>query len=207
LGSIDIQGFGVEAVLGFVLATLALAGSPGPNTLGLAAVGAAFGQSRGLAYMAGVDLGMVLVIAIAGTGVGGLILALPGAAPVITVIAAAYFLYLAYKIATAPPLSGDATPGSEPKWYDGVVLSLVNPKAYAAMAAMFSSAALVEGDLLADGLSKAALLLMVIIVLNLGWLSAGAALTPLLRQERTSRIINIGFAVALLASVAAVMLM
>ena len=34
----------------------------------------------------------------------GLVLAISGAAPVITVLAAAYILYLSYRIATAPPL-------------------------------------------------------------------------------------------------------
>jgi hypothetical protein len=34
----------VEGLLGFVLASFALAGSPGPNTLSLAAIGAAFGD-------------------------------------------------------------------------------------------------------------------------------------------------------------------
>jgi threonine/homoserine/homoserine lactone efflux protein len=195
----------LEALAGFILAALALTGSPGPNTLSLAGVGAAFGQVRGIGYMAGLNLGMVLVIAITGSGVSGLILALPGVAPVITVIAGAYFLYLAYKIATAPPLTGDTRPGGEPKWHAGVVLSLVNPKAYAAMAAMFSGPILVAGDVLTDGLAKAGLLVLVIAVVNIGWLLAGAALTPFLREAQASRIINIGFAVALLASVAAVM--
>ena len=38
-------------MLGFLLAGFALAGSPGPATLSLAATGAAFGARRGLGYM------------------------------------------------------------------------------------------------------------------------------------------------------------
>src|SRR5438270_3362303 len=47
-------------MLSFVLAGLALAGSPGPATLSLAATGAAFGARRGLGYMIGIIAGMVM---------------------------------------------------------------------------------------------------------------------------------------------------
>jgi threonine/homoserine/homoserine lactone efflux protein len=190
----------------FVLAALALAGSPGPNTLSLAAVGAAFGRLRGMRYMIGLTLGMVFVIAIVGSGVSGILLALPGAAPVITLVAAAYFVYLAYRIATAPPLNEDAGARAAPQWFEGTFLSLVNPKAYAAMAAMYSSFVLVAGDRISDGLTKAGVLLAVLVVVNVAWLFVGAALTRVMRDARWSRVINMLFAVALIVSVVAAVL-
>jgi threonine/homoserine/homoserine lactone efflux protein len=201
----------LTATLSFLLAALALTGSPGPNTLSMAAVGASFGRLRGLEYMAGLNLGMVAVIALVGTGFAGIVLAVPGIAPVVTALAAAYFLYLAYRIATAPPLKqaveAQATDGtgsatSAPRWYEGFGLSLVNPKAYAAMAALFSGHVLVEGSQLADSLWKAGLLILTICVVNTAWLFAGAAMTSALQNPRTSRIVNIAFAILLLLSVA-----
>lgn len=185
----------------FVLAALALVASPGPNTLSLAAVGAAFGRVRGFRYMVGLNLGMVGVIAIVGSGISSLLFALPGAAPVVTVIAALYFAYLAYRIATAPPIKTDQEPGTEPKWYEGAMLSLINPKAYAAMAAMFSGFVLMAGEPVLDGIAKTGILLSVIIGVNVCWLFAGAALTGVMRHERASRIINITFAILLIGSV------
>src|SRR5690242_7085246 len=99
------EGALMDGVLGFALAGFALAGSPGPATLSLAATGAAFGARRGLGYMAGIIIGMVAVMGIVATGVMGLLLTLPGATPVVAAAAAAYFIYLAIRIATAPPLS------------------------------------------------------------------------------------------------------
>src|SRR5882672_10484756 len=95
----------MDGLLGFMLAGLALAGSPGPATLSLAATGAAFGARRGLGYMAGIIVGMIVVMGVVATGVMGVVLALPGATPVVVVLAAAYFVYLAFRIATAPPLT------------------------------------------------------------------------------------------------------
>lgn len=191
----------VETLPSFILAALALAGSPGPNTLSLAAVGAAFGRAIAWRYLIGLTLGMVGVIAIVGSGLQSLLFALPGAAPVVTVLAAAYFAYLAYRIATAPPLAANPDPATAPRWFEGTLLSLVNPKAYAAMAAMFSGFILVAGDPLRDGLVKAGVLMATLVTVNVAWLSIGAALTGLLRDPRKARAINVTFAVLLIISV------
>jgi threonine/homoserine/homoserine lactone efflux protein len=191
----------LETLGSFIIAALALTGSPGPNTLSLAAVGAAFGRSRGLRYMIGLNLGMVLVITIVGSGVSGFLFAVPGAAPVITVIAGLYFAYLACRIATAPPVKETAEPGTEPKWFEGVFLSLVNPKAYAAMGALFSGFVLIDGDPVVDSLTKAAVLLMTIVFVNACWLFTGAVLTNIMKHQRLSRLVNVLFAVSLIVSV------
>ena len=59
----------MDGLLGFAVAGFALAGSPGPNTLSLAATGAAFGARRGVGYMAGFNIGMVAVMVITASGV------------------------------------------------------------------------------------------------------------------------------------------
>lgn len=193
-------------LLSFIVAGFALAGSPGPNTLSLAATGAAFGARRGLAYLAGLGVGMLAVMLIAGTGVMGVVLAIPGAAPVIVALAAAYFLYLAWRIATAPPLTEPEADRRPPRFVAGIFLSLVNPKAYAAMAALFSSFVLVADSLEFDMAVKLAVLTAIITTVNFAWLFAGAALTRLFRDPATNRAINIAFAVALLVSVALALL-
>lgn len=192
----------MDALVGFLLASLALIGSPGPNTLSLAAVGSGFGRARGLPYMIGLNLGMVLVILLTGSGVSAAVLALPAVGPVIIGAAVMYFLWLAWRIATAPPIAQIKGPDRAPKLAEGIGISLMNPKAYAAMSAMFTTPALTALTPWAEALVKAALLLSVICVVNICWLTIGAALTPLFRRPRASRIINICFAVALLLSVA-----
>ncbi len=194
----------MEPLWSFLITAFALVGSPGPNTLSVAAVGAGFGRRRGLAYMAGLNLGVGLVFIIVGTGISGAVLALPGIAPVITTLAALYFLYLAWRIATAPPLQSAEARSTAPPWYAGVLLSLSNPKAYAAMGALFSGHTLIAGAPVMDGLYKATLAIACVCIVNLGWLAAGAGLSGLMQSPRASRLINIAFATLLLASVAIV---
>lgn len=193
----------MEALPGFILAGLALAGSPGPANLSLAAAGAAFGARRCLGYLAGLTFGMIGVMAVTASGLVGLLLALPGVTPVVTVASGLYFAYLAWRIATAPPLAADAGARREPSFAAGLLLSLVNPKGYAAMAALFSGFVLVRGTLALDAAMKIAVLFVVIIAVEFVWLLGGAALTRFFREPRANRRINLCFAALLVASVAA----
>lgn len=196
----------METLLGFIAAGLALAGSPGPATLSLAATGAAFGARRGLGYMTGINLGMVGVMAITASGFVGLLLALPGATPVVMGLSSAYFAYLAYRIATAPPLAEAGQQRRQPTFVAGIGLSLVNPKGYAAMAALFSGFVLIERRLELDVAAKIAVLAVIIAAVNIAWLLMGAALTRFFKDPRSNRIINLTFAVLLIASVGVALL-
>jgi threonine/homoserine/homoserine lactone efflux protein len=191
----------MEALPGFVLAALALAGSPGPATLSLTATGAAFGARRGVAYLAGIVAGMVAVMAVVASGVVGLLLAVPGAAPVVTALAGAYFLYLAWCIATSPPLGQEGEQRNAPTFMAGLLLSLVNPKGYAAMAALYSGFVLIHERQALDIAAKMTVLTVIMVAVNIAWLQAGAALTRVFREPTSNRAINVAFAVLLVASV------
>jgi threonine/homoserine/homoserine lactone efflux protein len=188
----------MDEQLSFALAALALAGSPGPATLSLAATGAAFGLRPGLRYMGGIVAGMIAVIGLVASGILGLVLLLPAATTVLTLLAGAYFLYLATIIATAPPLT-DKEERRPPRFADGVFLSLVNPKGYAAMAALFSGFA-VAANAPAQVVVKIALLIAITTGVNVAWLMAGQGLTRFLRDPRTSRRVNLALAGLLIAS-------
>jgi threonine/homoserine/homoserine lactone efflux protein len=193
----------MDEMIAFVVASIALTGSPGPATLSIAAAGAAYGPRGGLAYMAGVITGLIVVIAVVAAGVEGIVAAIPGAAAVLTGLAGAYILYLAWRIATAPPLGAEGSRGPRSSYAGGIFLSLVNPKGYAAMAALFSGFVLIDGDSRLDIALKVAVVLAVILAVDLAWLSVGAAITRLFHDPKANRAINVTFAVLLVVSVAA----
>lgn len=192
----------MDALPAFLLAAASLAGSPGPATLSLAATGAAFGARRALAYLAGIVAGMIAIMGVCAAGLIGAVLAVPGVAPVAAALAIAYMVYLAWRIATAAPVSAADDPGPRPGFAGGLLLSLLNPKAYAAVTALFSGFVLVEGAPLADALAKTAAMTAVAGVAFAAWLTLGAAVTRRLRRPRLHRAVNLGFALMLLAAVA-----
>lgn len=192
----------MDGLSAFVLACVALAGSPGPATLSLAATGAAFGARRGLAYMAGILVGMMAVMAVVVSGLAGALLALPGVAPLVMAAAAAYFIWLAARIAMAPPLTDGSDARSRPSFAGGVFLSLCNPKGYAAVSALYSGFVLVRGRIEIDAAAKIAVMIAVTALVNAAWLTAGTGLTRIFREPRSNRAVNILFAATLIASVA-----
>lgn len=192
----------MDSIASFLLASLALVGSPGPNTVSLAAIGAAFGARKGLPYMIGLNLGMVGVVSLIGSGLWVTILSLPQIVPIVTVAATAYLIFLAYRIATAPPLvTAAATPNHPPRWLAGMALSLSNPKAYFAVAAVMSRYSLLPTNSVLDQFAKASLLLATIVFVNILWLAVGSKLALWIRSAAVGRLVNVCFAAALVISV------
>lgn len=191
----------MEDIVAYILAAFALVGSPGPATLSLAATGAAFGAGRGLGYLVGIEVGMILIMVITASGVTGLVMAQPKAVPFVAGLGAAYILFLAFRIATAPLSTQDSPPERHPSFLGGLFLSLVNPKAYASLAALFSGYVLVQDSLIEDALSKGIVLLVILTIVDVAWLVGGAVLVRRIRNPKTNRIVNVSFAALLIISV------
>lgn len=191
-----------ENILVLLLAALPLMGSPGPATLSTAATGSVYGIKRGIPYLSGICLGTATVLSIIATGVTGVLFTIPGLMPVLTVAAACYILYLAFRIATAPALSEETGARPAPAFMGGYLLAIANPKAYAAIGAVFTGVTVIADRPVQDAAVKLAVLSMVIVVVNTTWLVLGAGLARLLRHPTAGRVANVTFAVLLVTSVA-----
>jgi threonine/homoserine/homoserine lactone efflux protein len=187
-------------VLELLVASLLIMGSPGPATISLTAAGSAYGLRRSLGYLAGIVVGTALVLLAVATGITAALLAVPAMRPVLIGISAAYILWLAYKVATAPALgAGPAT--DSPSFAAGALLGVANPKAWVAIAAVFASARL-AGAAATDAAEKVVLLSGMIVVINAAWLLVGASLAPALRDPRRARVVNVVLATALVGAAA-----
>jgi len=192
--------------LTLLLATgLPLMGSPGPATLSLAGLGVAFGIRDSLPYFLGLATGTIGVLGIVVSGLAGLVLTLPGVMPVVSLLALAYILYLAVRIATAPPPMKGRPAQDRPSFPAGLLLGLSNPKAYAALGAVCSSV-VVADDVAVDALTKLVVLSTAVVLINIAWLGFGAAFASVLGDPRWSRAVNLIFAVLLVLSVVAAVL-
>jgi threonine/homoserine/homoserine lactone efflux protein len=187
-------------VLELLLASLLIMGSPGPATISLTAAGSAYGLRRSLGYLAGIVVGTALVLLAVATGITAALLAVPAMRPVLIGISAAYILWLAYKVATAPALGAGPATGS-PSFAAGALLGVANPKAWVAIAAVFASARL-AGAAATDAAEKVVLLSGMIVVINAAWLLVGASLAPALRDPRRARVVNVVLATALVGAAA-----
>lgn len=186
-----------QDLFALILASIAVMGSPGPSTISLTAMAAAFGLRGALRYGWGLVAGTIAVLLSVAFGLVALLLAVPGAAPVLLGVSALYILWLAYQIATAPPLGAKPQDMQAPAFMGGLLLAIANPKAYLAIAAVFAGNTLLPGQPGPDAALKIAVLSGMIALIHLAWLLAGAAFARALHDPFWSRVVNITLAIAL----------
>ena len=75
--------------------------SPGPNVIMLTTAGARFGFHRTVPHLAGVAVGTGIIAGLTGLGVGALLLALPSLTLALKWVAAAWILWLAWRLWTS----------------------------------------------------------------------------------------------------------
>lgn len=179
--------------------------TPGPATMTLAASGAAQGFAASLRYLTGLMLGMAVNLALAGAGLTWLFGRWPVLETVFMWLASGYLVYMAARMMTRPT-GGSADRPTTFRFRDGMVLNFLNPKGYAAAAAVMSLGARTLGI---DSPWEVTLLLggifTMVIFTNMGWLAAGAVLGRLATSPERARALNTVFALALLGSVAVVL--
>ena len=190
-----------ESIGPLLLTSLAIMGSPGPATVSLVAAGSAHGVRRSLPYLAGIIAGTWIVLVAVASGITAALLTVPALGAVLVWASAAYILWLAYHIATAPPLREPAAASHAGSFGGGALLGAANPKAWVAIAAVFGSARLADAAA-ADAAAKVAALTAMIVVICAGWLVAGRSIAPLLRGARRARAVNVALALAVVAAMA-----
>jgi threonine/homoserine/homoserine lactone efflux protein len=191
---------GLHSFLALLLASIAVMGTPGPSTVSAMAMGASHGVRRALGYVWGLVLGTIAVLLLISSGVTALVMSAPSGDRLLSIISAVYILYLAYHIATAPPLGEREGKVSSPAFKGGLLLAAANPKAYIAIGAVFAGTTLVAGQYVLDAAAKIAVLSVMIVIIHFGWLLAGVSLARFLRDPIASRLINLALA-AILAAV------
>ncbi|WP_034261665.1 LysE family translocator [Altibacter lentus] len=122
----------IEHLYLFMLATLALALSPGPDNIYVLTQSLTHGAKSGIATTAGLISGCIVHTSLLAFGVSALITASETLFYTIKILGALYLLYLAYKVFKSTPdvsYSSDAPKKSYGELFKiGVIMNLLNPK-------------------------------------------------------------------------------
>ena len=175
--------------------------SPGPNNTVLWASGLRFGYRRTVPHVLGTALGIGLLVVAAAAGIGALFEVVPAAELVLKIVGSLYLLYVAYLVLGSGGIG--RTQISDPlSVLQAIAFQCVNPKAWIfAIAAVgtFLPAAL---PWIVGVLVLTTTLMVVVVGSSSIWAVGGAALGRVVDDERTRRVISIGLASLLVASVA-----
>src|SRR5262249_41658854 len=120
--------------------------------------------------------------------------------PLLTFTAALYIVYLAFRIATAPPPSKQGPNVIAPSFIPGFLLAIGNPKAYFAITSVFASATLSEQSRALDAGLKATVLSIMIVTIPPCWLVGAASFPVFLTHPLRPRSAYVIFAVILIGT-------
>lgn len=189
----------VAPIATLIVTSLAVMGSPGPSTISLVACSAAYGLPASLRYCTGLITGTTVVLVAVAFGVTTLLLTIPGLSLVLLIAASLYIIWLAIHIAMAPPLERDQPRPRPPAMIEGLLLGVVNPKAWVALGAVFASSHLFD-RVWVDGVVKTAILTMMVVIIHVCWMFAGGVFVKAFRDARRARAVNVVMAILLVAS-------
>ena len=181
----------------FVAAAILLIITPGPGVLSLAGVGSAFGFRAGLKYFIGLFVGNNLVGVFVISGVGALVLADPVTRTVLLVLSSIYLIYLASTIALSGSNIGFKGYTHKPGVKSGVLLQIINPKAYVVNSTMYSGFLLFENAYFLEVIIKVLIVNTIWIPVHFLWLYIGVFIKRLDLSLSIQRTINYFMAIAM----------
>jgi threonine/homoserine/homoserine lactone efflux protein len=176
--------------------------TPGPNNMMLLASGVNFGFRRTIPHMLGISLGFGFMILLIGLGIGQLFVQVPWLYQVLKVVSVGYMLWLAWRIATAGPISATAAdPDARPMTFlEGAAFQWVNPKAWS-----MCLTAVAAYTLPSQYFMSMLVVTVAFVVVNVPsiavWTLFGASLRGFLADPKRVRIFNVVMALALVASI------
>ena len=194
-----------EQSIAFLVFALVAAITPGPSNVMLTATGAVAGVVGGLPCLAGVAVGMGLLIFAVAMGLGQLVLAHALVLKVLNWAGAAFLLWLAWKIATAK--HGREAADKKPVGFiEAALFQWVNPKSWLVGVSAASTYLQASESALLQSAWFAALFVAAATPSGFVWLLFGASMQRLLRSPRAARIFNIVMGASLAASVAFILI-
>ncbi|MAX32125.1 Threonine/homoserine/homoserine lactone efflux protein [Onishia taeanensis] len=175
-----------------MLFSISMSATPGPNNMMLTASGANYGFLRTLPHMLGISIGVMVLMGAVALGLGALFERWPPLQQGLKVAGSAYLLWLAYKIATAPPPDqrepdDDARPLT---FWQAAAFQFANPKAWVMAISGIASFTL-SGDAF---LASAVAVILVMGMTNLPsialWAGFGVAVGKMMKTRRHWRVFN-----------------
>lgn len=186
-------------MIAFALATFFLMITPGPGVLSIAGVGSRYGFAAGWSYLWGLWAGNFIVGLAVASGLAAVVFSVAYLREVLLVASAIYLVFLAAKIAMSGHELAFIVSLKAPRFFSGVTLQIINPKAYAVNTTLFTGFAFMSDNLLNETVIKFAILNALWIPIHFVWLGAGVVLKRMALAPAVQRGINILMAISMLA--------
>ena len=182
-------------ILALLVFLFPLAFSPGPGNMFFAASGARFGFLNTLSANFGYHLATIIITFHLGIGFSFLFSFIKNQYHYIQILGSLYVIYLAYKFFKAGTYN-ETSKNLKCTFIDGVILLILNPKAYVIISLMFS--------IFLDGTQNISKIILISTIFTLNncasftlWTIFGDLIGTKFRNEKYSRLLNNTFSLAL----------
>ena len=189
-----------DQLIAFSLYATVASITPGPNNTMVLASGLNYGFVRTIPHLAGIALGFTFMMVATGLGLHTVFVQFPMLQTILKYVGALYLLWLAWQLANAGAMSAEQTGGSSPMSFLGAAaFQWVNPKAWF-MGVGALTTYLPQPFAVTDVLQMAAIFGLTCAPCVAIWTIFGLGLRRILQNPRSVRVINIGMALLLVAS-------
>lgn len=174
--------------------------TPGPNVVLVTASGANFGFRRTIPQMLGITLGFGAMVLAAGLGLAGLVHAEPRIHTALKYAGAAYFVYLASRIARADAIGGASNRARPVGFLEAALFTWMNPKAWVSALGALAAYSSLGSDMLRQSLVIAAVLAAFCLLSCVVWTGLGTVIGRLIAGPQARAAFNWSMAGLLLLS-------
>ncbi|WP_105169973.1 LysE family translocator [Pseudoalteromonas sp. T1lg23B] len=177
-----------DALFSLLFMTLLLFGSPGPAPISLLASGANFGYKRNMPFLAGILTGLSLAMVLVNLGLSQLLARSPQLASLLSLACVGYLVYLAYRLYFQD--AQHTKEASLPSFSQGVLLNLINPKAYASLITLFTQFEIHTEQKTQSIVLTALICITLVSIIDGLWLLAGAKLGRIFKSRQHIKRLN-----------------
>ncbi|MTI11621.1 LysE family translocator [Sansalvadorimonas verongulae] len=174
-----------------------MTGTPGPNNMMLTASGANFGYLRTLPHILGICCGLGLLIMAIAAGLGVIFQQFPLVQTALKWASSIYLLYLAWRIASAPPPTLQNREANRPmNWFEAAGFQFINPKAWVMSIAAVGTFSLSEDNYWLSAWSIALIFMFAAFPCISFWTGFGTLIGKVMKTSLQWRWFNIFMGVA-----------
>lgn len=182
---------GATGMISVALFALATTGTPGPNNVMLTASGARYGYRRTLTHIAGILGGSAVLYFGVAAGLGSIFEHYALVQYGLRALGAVYLLYLAWRIASAPPPQLDRFDDAQPlSFIEAAAFQFTNPKVWVMGLTLISSFLPTQGSVYINALILIAIMIVVGLPCLSFWAAFGRLIAGKLQTPRAWRVFN-----------------
>lgn len=179
--------------------------TPGPNNVMLASSGANYGLRATIPHMVGIACGFTVMLVIITAGLAAVLLAWPPVLPAMRWAGAVWMIWLAWKIATAPPPAA-GTPRRVLGFWGAAAFQWINPKAWLITLGAASEFTSPDQPIALQALRIGGVFFMVAFPCMVPWVLLGKGAARVLRSRGQIRAFNTAMALLLVLSIIPVLI-